>query len=591
MITTKSDAIWQQLPPPVVPSPVFALAAGRGGVWAGGVGGIARYAVSEVQSAWEPGVTSLPLSAVTTLLAPYGVVLAGGSEGIAYSYNNGKSWRRAQLEDSAASITALAASPNFAGDHTAIAATLENGILRTNDGGQTWTNASFGLESLEVTALTWVDSTTILAATGTGIYRSRDAGRGWKRLYLDDEAEIEALTALPDGTLLAALANGGLLRSRDDGRRWTLEDPLARSAQALSLFVTQSGTLLLGTLEHGLLRSNDAGATWQVVHERAVHMCAQRDGYIYAGTDTGVSLSLDDGLTWNELPCPPVHDLRILLARDGHLLLAGPYSGIMQATGAFDWEPLQDVPQPLTALAFAPDNGLFLSSPDGLVRFSLESGEWQILIDGQAGQVAYITMRQEGTSQHIWAASADGTRLLHSIDNGASWQQLPAPFGVLLVVALQATTDRLLAATYDPRQNQVCFWNSTDGGKTWTRGMEATTNWPLVATCSEPAALSVGNILFIEQAAGQWRKVTVGSDSGAIRRVIGTRLAGKRVLLALTTTGIQRSEDLGETWQQENASLPIERIVDIAADGETLFALLSGGQVWKRALQKERELV
>jgi hypothetical protein len=101
----------------------------------------------------------------------------------------------------------------------------------------------------------------------------------------------------------------------------------------------------------------------------------------------------------------------------------------------------------------------------------------------------------------------------------------------------------------------------------------------------------VGNILFIEQAAGQWRKVTVGSDSGAIRRVIGTRLAGKRVLLALTTTGIQRSEDLGETWQQENASLPIERIVDIAADGETLFALLSGGQVWKRALQKERELV
>lgn len=587
---TEREDIWQQLPAPTITSPVFALTIEDDGVWAGGVGGIAHFAHSadsEEQGSWVPVGAALPLSSVTTLLALQGLLLAGGSEGIASSSNHGKTWWRAEIEDRTAAITALAASPDFASDGIAVAATLEQGIMRTDDGGQTWINASFGLECLEITALLWRGGTTILAATGDGIYRSRDAGRGWKRLPVEGEAEVEALAALPDGTLLAVLANGELLRSRDDGEHWSSTQPLPQQVQALSLFATQAGTLLLGTLEHGLLRSDDADEPWQVVYEQTVHICAQRDGRLYVGTETGVSLSLDDGLTWRELPCPPVHDLRMLLARDEHLLLAGTYSGVLRATSTSTWEFLKNVPQPLTALAFAPDNALLLSGAEGLTRLSLESGVREVLIDSPEGQVAYLTQRLVGASWHIWAASADGTRLFHSTDNGANWQQLPAPFGVLPLAALQAAGERLLAATYDPRQYQLCLWNSLDEGKTWSRGMEATTNWPLVATCAEPVVLSVGNVLFIEQATGQWRRVTVGSDKGAIRRVIGARLADRSVLFVLTTTGMQSSADLGTTWRQEDAGLPVERIADIAISGETLFVLLSGGQVWQRALRPD----
>ncbi len=35
-------------------------------------------------------------------------------------------------------VTCLAFSPDYAGEHTAVAATLEDGVYRSVDGGQTW---------------------------------------------------------------------------------------------------------------------------------------------------------------------------------------------------------------------------------------------------------------------------------------------------------------------------------------------------------------------------------------------------------------------------------------------------------------------
>jgi len=582
---------WQQLPPLALPSPVFALAAWRDQLWAGGVGGVARRALAEGQETWKPGIATLSLAPVTALLALEGLLLAGGSGGIAFSYNRGQTWQQAELEDGVVSVTAFAASPNFSSDRTIVAATLTNGIVRTNDGGRTWTNASFGLGSLEVTALLWATGATVLAATSDGMYRSGDAGRGWRCVHADEELEVEGFVSLPDHTILAVQANGGLHSSHDDGKRWSASDPGLRDVQVSACSVTSTGTLLLGTLEHGLLRSEDAGASWQSVYKQAVHACLCTQGNIHAGTSTSVSYSPDDGLSWHALPCPPVHDVRNLLARAGHLLLTGTYSGVLHLTSASSWAEMAHVPQPLTACAFASDHELLLSGPDGLLRLSLEDGTRQMLLAGPEGQVAWIAMRSEGAAPSIWIASADGTRLLRSRDGGANWQQLDAPFGILPLVALQAVSNRLIAATYDPRQYRICLWHSSDDGETWVRSIEAGTNWPLVASCAQPAAFSIGNVLFLEQAPGQWRQATVGSDGGAVRRVLSIQRASCPTFLALTTTGIQRSEDGGETWWLESADLPGEQILDIAISGETLSVLLTTGRVWRRALQEERELV
>ncbi len=585
----EKERLWRQFPPPDLASPVYALAAGRDRLWAGGVGGVASYAIAEIpdpQCTWQPGMANLPLSSVTALLALDEVLLAGGSEGIAYSYNGGQSWQQAKLEHGLAAIMALAASPDFASDQTVLAATLEDGLLRTSDGGHTWVDASFGLESLEVSALAWTVDGTLLAATSDGIYRSRDAGRAWRRIYADESDErraVEALAVLPDGTLLAAQESGGLVLSRDNGKHWLVSNP-GSASPALSLFVTSTGALLFGTLDR-LLRSDDAGVSWQVVGEQSADVCVQHAAQIYAGHAEGVSVSNDDGRTWRELPCPPLCDLRILLAHADHLLLASTSVGIVSATSTTGWLSLENVaPMALTTCKPISNDVLLFSTSSGLVRLALADGAQQSLLAGEAGHVAHIALRKVGEHCHIWMVKADGTGLQHSPDGGATWRELPAPFGILPLVALEAIADRLLAATYDPRQYQVCLWYSTDNGQTWIRSLEAGTRWPLVATCAQPGAVSIGNILLLEGAAGQWQKVTVGHDGGAIRRVLGLRQADKTHLFVLTTTGIQHSEDLGATWQQENEGLPVEHIVDLALAGSTLTVLLTGGRIWQREL-------
>jgi photosystem II stability/assembly factor-like uncharacterized protein len=580
-LSTENRHAWQQLPPLQLASPIFALTAGHDDLWAGGFGGVARYHTSKEQSPWEAEITPLPISPVTSLLALDTVLLAGGSRGIAYSYDKGASWQQADIEDGNVVITAFAASPDFIHDQTIVAATVAHGVVRTNNGGRSWINTSFGLESLEIATLAWERETIILTTFDGDLYRSRDAGRAWRAVHISEEAAIETLISLPDGIFIAVSTNAHLWNSHDQGKHWSCQDLSLPDAQVLSLFATTNGTLLLGTLEHGLLRSRDSGTTWQHSHKQVVHTCAQIGKHIYAGTDTGMNISSDDGLTWQEFPYPPLHDINTIIACGQQPLLTGAYSGIIQHASTTKWECLECIPQPLTAITSASDHSLLISSLAGLQRLSLETGTQQMLIDGESGQVAHITTLQSNTQEHIWIASANGSRLLHSIDSGQNWQMLQPPFGILPLVALQATPDKLLAATYDPRQSHVCLWHSSDEGKNWIRSVEANTSWPIVATCAYPAALSIGNILFLEQeqASNQWQKITISDDGSAIKRIRSIQMAGQTILFVLTTNGVQRSDDLGQSWQIEHLAVPGSHILDIELVGTTLYMLLTKGRV------------
>ncbi len=186
------------------------------------------------------------------------------------------------------------------------------------------------------------------------------------------------------------------------------------------------------------------------------------------------------------------------------------------------------------------------------------------------------------------------------------------PLGSYLWWLYRHSRKGLLLATYDPRQYHVCIWSSIDDGETWERNIEADTQWPLVATCDDPPLMSISNVILLQDATGQWNKVSIGSDSSMIRRVVslhgnetddrhncsgqdgedecdGNRGRDKfdpnnTILIALTTTGLHRSDDWGASWQQDHEDLPIEQIIDIAASTTDLYVLLAGGQVWKRSL-------
>jgi len=564
---------WYFYPPLLEqPTPVMALTANADSIWAGGFGGVARY---DGQS-WQTQITGLHLTSVAALAWVDGWLFAGGGGGMARSGDRGASWQAVEIQGDVGAVTAIAASPNFAQDSTLLAATLISGILRSTDGGRGWTAVNFGLTSFEITALTWLHDDVVLAAAVDGIYRSPNGGRAWRLCAGTEGAPIAALGVLPNGAALGAVEFGGLLRSDDDGQTWIHHGNLPADIQITAILALKN-QILIGSFAHGILRSSNGGATWTPAADGTILSMIAAGDSIYAGTDEGLLVSADGGKNWNFLPAP-LHDLRRLLTANGEIYLYGMHSSpVVERNG---WQILDSIALPMTALVASPDGALLASSESGLVR-SRDGGQtWFTAVAGAAGCVHFITFQADGTGV---AGSADGTRLLRSRDFGITWENLRSPFGVLPLTALQIFEARsgmpamVMAATYDTRRSIAQLWRSMNDGEKWERGAEIKVNWPLVSTLEQPPVFTIGGQALFWQPDSRWDARVVGDGSG-IRRLIGN----ERVLFALTTGGIFRSDDSGKNWESMGEDLP--QAVDVAMDESMFYVLLAGGQLCSRPI-------
>jgi len=447
---------WRRFPSIDLPSPVLALLPAPDGIWASGLGGVARFTEGD---GWSPSSLSLPLRSVTALACAAGSLLAGGHGGIARSRDGGRTWRRCSVPDDAGTVTALELSPRYEQDGTALAATLANGVLRTTDFGQSWQTANFGLQSPEVLAMSWHTAETVIAATSDGLFRSPNAGRAWRALPATVGMGFSALATTAGGEVLAAPETGSPLRSSQDLSRWLPLDGVPDDVWCSAMLALGAGMTLLATAEHGLLLSHD-GCVWSAVSPRTV-LSLTGDGLrVYAGTDAGVMRSDDGGETWTDLPIAPLHDLHRLLLIDGAPLVAGTHSPpVIGDRGG--WTVLTATPLPSTATFVAPNGTLFVSTPDGLYRSNDRGASWESVVAGTDGCVTQMTFADDGRG---WAGVTPDMTVLRSHDGGQTWYGLAAPFGVSPLVALQAIPGSaneqsisLIAATYNERQNSICI--------------------------------------------------------------------------------------------------------------------------------------
>ncbi len=144
------------------------------------------------------------------------------------------------------------------------------------------------------------------------------------------------------GTLWAGSDDGLLHLSRDGGARWdrvtppglpewatiaTIE-PHPRDAAGAYVAATAHK---LDDFRPYLFKTADHGATWQTITAgipedqfcRTIRADPARPGLLYAGSEAGVWVSLDDGGAWRplgrDLPASPVYDLAV---KDGDLIAA-----------------------------------------------------------------------------------------------------------------------------------------------------------------------------------------------------------------------------------------------------------------------------
>jgi photosystem II stability/assembly factor-like uncharacterized protein len=208
----------------------------------------------------------------------------------------------------------------------------------------------------------------VLYVTGNHVFRSTDEGHSWEEISPDltrnDKSKMEdsggPITRDNVGTeyygtifafaesprqrgLFWAGSDDGLVHiSRDEGKSWQDVTPPELPNWALISIIEPSPhdpatayvaatRYKLDDFEPYLYKTNDYGQTWtritnglpNNVFARAIREDPVRRGLLFAGTETGVYVSFDDGANWHSLklnlPVVPIHDLVI---KDNDLILA-----------------------------------------------------------------------------------------------------------------------------------------------------------------------------------------------------------------------------------------------------------------------------
>ncbi len=267
----------------------------------------------------HPGEPDRPVWSIAVFPVHPNVMLeATQGRGVMRSADGGSSWTTVANAGGSAWVVHVDA------DHpgVAYAGTQADGIFKSTDEGKTWTAQNQGLVTLDVRAID-TSGSTILVGTAAGLYYSNDAAVSWKPLGLSDlDIAAVALLPKPNGVTMFAGADNGtapsyLLRSEDLTAGWTPVSggfPGGVTVAALASGAAPSGgqpPILAGTAQ-GAYRSDDRGTTWTVVSGlpasdfNAVEFNPANSDQIYVGSDGdagsgGVFRSLDRGATWSPL--------------------------------------------------------------------------------------------------------------------------------------------------------------------------------------------------------------------------------------------------------------------------------------------------
>jgi photosystem II stability/assembly factor-like uncharacterized protein len=287
-------------------------------IWCGGAGRNALKSQDAGQT-WQrmvgpPAwgfVGDLVLSSVDpdTLYAAVAPLLMSGGHlgGVLRSIDGGESWTDVSAGITALDVTGVVVDPDDA-QHILVS-TGSGHILATVDGGTTWTKQLWSRAPISELAISPADPDTVYVVA-EAVHRSTDGGETFSRIAEITLGRALAFGPAGESAYIGSAIGRGVYASHDGGTSWTLHPlPEAATGQAVASLTIESpaGTVWAG-LEYsgGLWASDDGGLTWRLRGFGDARVISAlgvlvEDDVILAGVrdpDGSIFWSDDDGRTW-----------------------------------------------------------------------------------------------------------------------------------------------------------------------------------------------------------------------------------------------------------------------------------------------------
>lgn len=196
------------------------------------------------------------------------------------------------------------------------------------------------------------------------------------------------------------------------------------------------------------------------------------NGYIYAGTDSGVFRSTDNGGSWTHVAYGA--SVQAIAVGSNGYIYAGTYNGIYLSTdmgGSWITTTMTDQTMSLSVapsgvvLAGTNSNGIFASTDNGT--------NWTQIATSTGEEVYSVAINSSG---YIFAGTYDDVAtpnlggVYRSTDGGKDWVQVGLANTWVWTLAINSSGD-IFAGTYG-----YGVYLSTDGGNTWTQENSGLTN-------------------------------------------------------------------------------------------------------------------
>lgn len=297
-------------------------ASSEGGVWQSTDAGETWTNTSSLPTA--DGLRSFSSANMTMVVfdaADDDALYAGTTDsGFVFSYDNGTSWQRpGETLTQSGHVYGLAVDPR---DKCTIYAAIDARVMKSTDCNRTYDTETF-VESagkpIKAIELDWYSPDTVWAATSSGdVIKSGNGGDTWTTVT---RVKDEVMKVMVDNTdsriVLVVTEDKGLWRTTDGGATWSeLADSMKdfkSSDKGYALAQNSDGSMMYYASKYGLMRSNDHGATWSALTLLTATGSAQiyslavdpNDGnVVYYGTNNTFYATTDGGSNWatNELP-------------------------------------------------------------------------------------------------------------------------------------------------------------------------------------------------------------------------------------------------------------------------------------------------